>query len=78
MDPHLQKCCLLADFTKRSCVDIVKICSQMVQLTRFGAHVLDFIDIKAVDMHIHFFISPSEKPYDPNPTLSSVCESRAV
>lgn len=33
-------------------VDVVKICSQMLQLTCFGAHVLDFIDIKAINMHI--------------------------
>lgn len=39
MDPHFQAFSrLFADLIKRC----VKICSQVVQLTRFGAHVLDF------------------------------------
>lgn len=52
-------------------------CSQDVQRTRFGAHVLDFIDIKAIDMHIHICIFPPQKTVL-NPTLSRVYVSGAV
>lgn len=56
----------------------VKVCSQEARHTRCGAHVLDFIDIKAIDMHNHFPRNLHTIPIRPDPTSSGVRVSRAL